>query len=72
MSCHLIPGGIICLPRITRLPLSDGSRVFVESHHYLGPTFYRDRYCQRLIDDWYENPLIVDAWDWFYGRGERG
>nr|DAQ05321.1 MAG TPA: hypothetical protein [Caudoviricetes sp.] len=40
-------------------------------HHYCGPEFYRDRSERRYIDEWWENPLIVKALDWFVGRGEK-
>lgn len=70
MPCIRMPGRIICMPRTFRLPLADGRHVYLEAH-YLGPAFFRDRAGQREIEDWYDDPLIVQACDWFYGRGER-
>lgn len=64
--------GFICgLSPAHRLRLTDGTRVFMEWHHYLGPTFFRDRDCMREIDDWWDNELIVEAMDWFVSRGHR-
>lgn len=40
-------------------------------HNYLGPTFYRDRNECREIVDWFDNPLICSALDWFCRRGHR-
>jgi len=40
-------------------------------HDYLGPTFWRDKMGRRMIDEWYENPLIVNALDWFIARGKK-
>lgn len=45
MTCHRIADGIICVSPFYRLPLSDGTHVFMEWHSYLGPTFFRDRAC---------------------------
>ena len=58
------------LPRVWRLPLASGGRVFMEFHGYLGPSFFRDRACQREIETWYEEPEICAALDWFVGRGK--
>jgi hypothetical protein len=55
---------------VTRLPLAGGGRVFMEWHCYFGPSFFRDRACLREIDDWYTNPEICAALDWFQQRGK--
>lgn len=55
-----------------RLRLDDGSYVFMPFYRYLGPMgFYRDRAELREIPDWWENPLICKALDWFCNRGNR-
>jgi hypothetical protein len=71
VTCIRIPGGIITLNDSYRLRLEDGTCVFMSWHHYCGPEFYRDRSERRYIDEWWENPLIVKALDWFVGRGEK-
>lgn len=53
-----------------KLPLSDGTRIFMDWHHYCGPTFYYDKVGNREIKTWWENSLICDALDWFIKRGE--
>ena len=59
----------ICwLPRVWRLPLADGRRVFMEFHSYLGPSLFRDRACRREIETWYTDPELVAAVDWFVQR----
>lgn len=58
-------------PPFFRLRLADGTCVFLEWHNYVGPTFYRDRACVRSIDEWYDNPLICAALDWFIERGKK-
>ena len=37
----------------------------------LGQFFYFDRYLQREIEDWFKDPFICRAVEWFQGRGER-
>lgn len=71
MTCVRIPGGIVCLSPFFRLRLADGSCVFMEWHNYCGPTFFRDRAARRMIDDWWDNPAICSALDWFLQRGKR-
>ncbi|MFV7439662.1 hypothetical protein ACLPJF_22085 [Pseudomonas vlassakiae] len=71
MTCVPIGVGYVCFSPAHRLRLADGTCVYLNWHSYLGPTFYRDRCEQREIEDWYENPLIVDALDWFCKRGHR-
>lgn len=71
MSCIKIPNGIICTYDLHRLRLEDGTCVFMSWHHYCGPEFYRDKMERRLIDEWWDNPLICKALDWFVGRGNR-
>lgn len=51
-----------------RLRLLDGAYVYMTWHSYCGPTFYKDKYLNRMIDEWYENPLMVRALDWFIAR----
>lgn len=62
---------IVCLSPCYRLPLEDGRRVFMEWHHYCGPTFYHDRLCQREIEVWWDDDDICAALDWFIKRGKR-
>ena len=57
-------------PRIFRLPLASGGRVFMEWHSYFGPTFYRDRACRREIDGWWDMPEVCAALEWFQERGK--
>lgn len=71
MTCIRFSGGIICISPFYRLRLADGTCVFMEWHQYCGPTFFRDRACRRLIEDWWDMPLICAACSWFTGRGER-
>jgi hypothetical protein len=71
MTCVRIEHGFICLSPLHKLRLSDGSRVFMVWHNYLGPTFYRDRDECREIEDWFNSPLICNALDWFCQRGHR-
>ena len=61
----------MCVSPSFRLPLADGTRVYMDWHSYYGPTFYRDRNELRIIHDWYEYPLICDALDWFCERGKK-
>lgn len=71
MTCIRIPGGIMCVSPFYRLPIEDGTHVFMDWHHYCGPTFYRDKNALRQIDEWWENPLICAALDWFQNRGNK-
>lgn len=71
MSCTRLRGAIICHSPSYRLRLADGTCVFMSWHHFCGPVFYRDRAETREINDWYENPLIEAALDWFIERGQR-
>lgn len=71
MTCIHHRGTIICVSPFYRLPLSDGRRVFMDWHWFGGPTFYRDRAERRVIEDWWDDPLICAALDWFTGRGNR-
>lgn len=52
-----------------RLRLIDGGYVYMTWHSCCGPTFYKDREGARGIDEWYENPSICKALDWFINRG---
>lgn len=71
MTCVRIGGAIVCYQPFYRLRLQDGTCVFMEWHSYLGPTFYRDRKCNRIWEDWYDNPLVCGALDWFTHRGNK-
>lgn len=71
MTCHRIPGGIICLSPFYRLPLADGTRVYMEWHSYLGPMFFLDKAAEREIIDWWKYPRIVEALTWFCNRGHK-
>lgn len=68
MTCIRMNGMIVCVSPFYRLRLADGRCVFMEWHSFCGPTFYRDRNCRRMIEDWYEDTLICDAIDWFVKR----
>jgi len=54
-----------------RLRLASGGYIYMDWHRYLGPTFYSDRAGNRYIDEWWENPEICEALDWFQNRGNR-
>jgi len=72
MACISIPNGIVCVSDgFYRFRLRDGTCVFMEWHHYIGPLFSWDRAGNREIDDWYMNPMICEALEWFQGRGNR-
>lgn len=71
MVCIKIPNGIMCVSPFYRLRLDDGGYVFMDWHHFCGPTFYRDKWQNRMIDDWWDDPLICKALAWFEGRGKR-
>ena len=47
--------GFICWSPVHHL----GRGVWMEWHHYLGPTFFHDKNCQKPMDDWYEHPRVV-------------
>lgn len=68
MTCFRIRRGFVCINKFARLRLADGRCVFVDMHYY-GPTLYRDRLCNREIERWYEDGLIVRAVNWFIERG---
>lgn len=71
MTCVRIEHGFICHSPFYRLRLADGTCVFMSWHNYLGPVFFRDKGERREIEDWYDNPLIVDQLDWFIERGRK-
>lgn len=72
MTCHVMKMGIVCYNPSFRLRLADGRYVFMAWHRYLGPIgFYRDRAERREIPDWFDDPAICAALDWFCQRGER-
>lgn len=51
--------GFICCSHVHYL----GRGIWMEWHSYLGPTFFSDKNCQKWIEDWYERPRIVDAFE---------
>ena len=64
--------GFVCgFNPVYRLPLSNGRRVFMEWHRYLGPTLFHDRSMNREIENWYEDQKICDAVEWFQHRGNE-
>lgn len=71
MPCIPIPGGIICVNRGYRLRLLDGRYLYMEWHHFCGPTFYEDRAWAREIPLWWNDPIICRAVEWFCDRGHR-
>jgi hypothetical protein len=52
-----------------RLRLLDGRYVYMAWHNYCGPEFYHDKHENRLYEDWWKDPLICRALEWFQGRG---
>lgn len=75
MTCIVIGHGkertIVCVSPWYRLPLADGTRIYMEWHRYCGPTFFKNKNCTKEVVEWYENPLICEALDWFCKRGHR-
>lgn len=75
MSCHAFSNehafGFICITPCFRLRLNDGRYIFMEWHNYVGPIFFRDRDMEREIVDWWEDPIICRAVDWFVARGKK-
>lgn len=52
--------GTIC---IRDAPHHLGRGIWMDWHSYLGPTFYSDRDLENPIEDWYQNPRIVAAFE---------
>lgn len=73
MACTLVNNGIICSfsSPVKRLRLEDGSYIFMEWHNYAGPIFFKDKKCTKEIEDWYENPLLIQVSNWFIKRGKK-
>lgn len=73
MSCAIYPNMVVCnlTAGTYKLPSVDGTRVYMDWHDYLGSIFFKDNNCTRKIVDWYDNPLICDALDWFQKRGNK-
>jgi len=71
MTCVPYQGSFICCASVFRLRLFDGTYVFMDFHHYCGPTFYKDRLCTREIEEWWEDPRLCRAFDWFVKRGHK-
>jgi hypothetical protein len=69
MPCAPFHNGIFCYSPRYRLRLLDGRYIWMDWHSYLGPTFFRDREMKREIKDWWDDPNIGHALDWFIGRG---
>jgi len=61
----------ICTIPCFRLRLTDGRYIYMEYHHYLGPNFYRDRKNIRFIEQWWDDPYIVESFEWFESRGKK-
>ena len=70
MTCLNFGTGILCYNPIYKLRLEDGRHVWMEWHSFFGPSFYRDRFFMREIQDWYDDPVICQALDWFIRRGK--
>lgn len=71
MTCIRIEHGFICAGDFYRLRLLDGRYVFMAWHSYCGPDFYKDKYLNKPIDEWWEDNLIIKALEWFQGRGNK-
>lgn len=71
MTCIRIGDGFICVSPFYRLRLEDGGYVYMDWHSYCGPTFYKDKNESRVIDNWWDNPMICKALDWFVARGKK-
>lgn len=71
MTCTHMYGGVVCWSPVYRLRLADGRRVFMEWHSHLGPSIFHDRACRRVFCDWYDDPMICDALEWFIDRGRK-
>ena len=55
-----------------RLRTRSGGYAFLWwSDYYGGPEFTRDREGERVIEEWWKNPELRDALDWFIDRGRR-
>lgn len=61
----------IAFSKAYRLRLEDGTYVFMAWHWFCGPTFYHDRAERRIYDEWYENPQVCRALEWFIKRGKK-
>lgn len=61
---------LLILPHY-RLRLDDGGYVYMEFAYFGGPRFYRDRNLTREIEDWWEDPRLVKACEWFCARGHK-
>jgi len=68
MTCTHIGNAIFCHYPIYRLRLEDGRNVWLEFHPYCGPTFFKDRFCQREIENWWDDVAICRAFDWHYEK----
>ena len=71
MPCVKFGNSIICVVHYCRLRLQDGRYIYMEYHNYLGPQFYLDRNASRSVDDWWDDPYIVEALEWFESRGKK-
>ena len=71
MTCTKINNGFVCSSPLYRLRLLDGRYIYMDWHSYCGPTFYKDKWMSRMIDDWWDDPVICNALDWFVDRGNK-
>lgn len=72
MTCTRINNGFIYSSSSEyRLRLLDGRYIYMDWHYYCGPTFYKDKWLSRTIDDWWDDPMICKAVKWFVGRGKK-
>ena len=71
MTCLKYGNGFVCVQPHYRLRLDDGGYVFMSWHSYCGPEFYKDKYERDVINNWWEDPLICKALEWFQGRGNK-
>lgn len=51
MTCIQIPNGIICVAQDAIDLSTYGSRVWMETHRYLGPSFFRSKACIAPIEN---------------------
>lgn len=71
MTCINFGNIIVCYNKSYRLRLYDGRYVFMEWHEYLGPTFFRDKWCSIEIENWWEYGMYDIAIKWFVNRGKK-
>lgn len=42
--------------------------IYLEWHNYLGPSFYSDKDYSKPIEDWWENPRIVELFNAWHAK----